>query len=192
MTTDDVELARAITEAFKERFGHYPPPELGNCAFYEGQIEQFRRWKLACLAADRELDWRDFITLPQPDPSDRSEHAILTRELFRLFPHYIYHWHSVTKFFCNHFCSRAYDDWLRACVEQQKDLDPGLFLREPSPEIRREMEHWAAVRRARTEQAGGDAPRSGPPLSLEEFRRRSALALGGSPDGAEVGRRKPN
>ena len=192
MATDDVEVARAISKAFNERFGHYPSTELGNCAFYEGQSEQFRRWELACLAADKELDWRDFISLPQPDPADQSEFAVLKRELFRLFPHYIYDWHSVAKFFCNHFCSGAYDHWLRACVEQQKDLDPGQFLREPSPEILREMEQSEADRRARGERAGAGAAPSEPPLSLEEFRQRTAVAFGGSPRGAEVGQRKPN
>ena len=190
MATDDVEVARAISKAFKERFGHYPSPELSDCAFYEGQSEQFRRWELACLAADRELDWREFISLPQPDPSDRSEKAVLKRELSRLFPHYIYDWHSVAKFFSNHLCSGAYDEWLRACVEQRKDLNPGQFLRAPSPEILREREHMEADRSARGKEAV-DAPRA-ERISLEEFRKRVALALGANPNGLEVGREKPN
>jgi len=104
--------------------------ELGNSAFYEGQCHSYRRWQLACIAASRVLDWRDFITLPMPDAGDPSATAQFKRRLFDLFPHHIYEWHSVARFFCNHLCADAFEDWMRACVEQRKDLGPGQF---PAP-----------------------------------------------------------
>ena len=104
--------------------------ELGNSAFYEGQCHGYRRWQLACIAASRVLDWRDFITLPMPDAGDPSATAQFKRRLFDLFPHQIYEWHSVARFFCNHLCADAFEDWMRACVEQQQDLGPGQF---PAP-----------------------------------------------------------
>ena len=49
VSDNNVQEARSLGATFKARFGNYPPVQLGNVCFWEGQSDNFRLWILACL-----------------------------------------------------------------------------------------------------------------------------------------------